>query len=490
MRILFFLHNLSKMRHFDSVIVALAERGHTVVLAAEQRAQAKPLTLPKIALNLNRRLAQSDLRGRGGRIELATCPVQRSDDWRGIAPALRRARDYVRFLDPQYEHADKLRERAAGYAPEGWPRFLDERRWLRRRPRHLARLLALAERLIPSDAGFEEFIRAERPDLVLITPLVHYVTYQTDYVKSAHRLGVPVGFLVFSWDNLTNGPLVRVQADRTVVWNNTQKRELVAYHQTQPDQIIVTGAPRFDAFFAMQPSSSREDFLRGVGLEPASPLFLYICSSAFVAPHEVEFVRRWIAALRASADPAIRESGVLVRPHPAHVEPWERADLSEFLNVACWSAPETMNADQGLYDSLFHANAVVGLNTSAMIEAGILGKSVHTILTSEFAGGQEQTIHFGYLRAANGGLLHEAHGLGEHIQQLSAALRTNGMGSDQVRQFVEHFVRPHGLETPVTPIMVEAIERIARVAKTPQGNQPLWQRPVRWALRRYLSTRT
>ena len=46
-------------------------------------------------------------------------------------------------------------------------------------------------------------------------------------------------------------------------------------------------------------------------------------------------------------------------------------------------------ADPALYDSLYHAAAVVGLNTSAMIEAGILGKSVFTIQTQEFAGGQE-----------------------------------------------------------------------------------------------------
>ena len=48
MRILFFLNNISKTRHFDSVIAALAERGHTVVLAAA-RQRNRPLTLPKDA---------------------------------------------------------------------------------------------------------------------------------------------------------------------------------------------------------------------------------------------------------------------------------------------------------------------------------------------------------------------------------------------------------------------------------------------------------
>ena len=50
MRILFFLNNVSKTRHFDSVIHLLADRGHTIVLAAA-RQRNRPLTLPK---NLSR----------------------------------------------------------------------------------------------------------------------------------------------------------------------------------------------------------------------------------------------------------------------------------------------------------------------------------------------------------------------------------------------------------------------------------------------------
>lgn len=481
MRILFFIHNISKTRHFDSVLAALAERGHTVILAVEHRSRDKPLPLPKSAIRLNQRLAAAGTRGR---IEIVACPVQRADEWAHLAPTLRRARDYVRFLGPQYQRAEKLRRRAAAYAPEGWPRFVDERPWLRKHPQRLGRALAVAEALIPSSRLFERVIASEKPDVVLVTPLIHYVTYQTDYVKSAHRLGLPVGFLPFSWDNLTNGPLIRVQPDRTLVWNDTQQREAIELHHAPADSVIVTGAPRFDAFFAMRPSTSREEFCRLVGLDPAVPLLVYVCSSAFVAPREVDFIRKWICALRGAADPVVRGVGVLVRPHPAHLKQWASIDFSEFSNVARWSARQTMNADQGLYDSLFHARAVIGLNTSAMIEAGIVGKPVHSIVTDEFAGGQEQTIHFGYLRAANGGLLHEARTLDEHVGQLGHAVATSESGHEQERRFVERFVRPHGLDVPVTPIMVEEIERIGQIAKRPQSRTPFWHYPARWGLRR------
>jgi hypothetical protein len=86
------------------------------------------------------------------------------------------------------------------------------------------------------------------------TPLVDYGSYQTDYVKSAHRVGVPVVFAPFSWDNLTNRGLIRVEPDRVLVWNDIQKKEATELHGVSPERVVVTGAPRFDEFFEMRPS--------------------------------------------------------------------------------------------------------------------------------------------------------------------------------------------------------------------------------------------
>lgn len=487
MRILFFVHRVKKTRHFDNVFAALAERGHTVILAAEQKERSKPILLPKSAIEVNRRLAR-DARGRAGRIELAACPVRRGDEWAAVAPRFRGARDYARFLDPRFRQSAKFRSRAATNAPSGWPEYLDERGWIRRHPRLLARTLALGEDAIPSDGVFEDFLRREKVDLVLVTPLVNYGSYQTDYIKSAHRLGLPAGFLPFSWDNLTNRGLIRVQPDRVLVWNDIQKREAIDLHGTPADRIVVTGAPRFDAFFAMRPATSRDEFCRPHGLNPAVPMLLYVCSSAFVAPREVDFVRRWVSAVKGAADPLLRASSIVVRPHPAHLEQWADVNLCEFPNVIRWSEHQTMNADQGLYDSLFHANAVVGVNTSAMIEAGILGKPVHTIVAAEFSSGQEEAIHFSYLRVANGGLLHEARGFDEHVAQLTAAVHRQQTEDTQERRFVGRFIRPRGLNVPVTPIVVDEIERMAAIGKRRQQGTPLWHYPLRWAVRRAVGT--
>jgi hypothetical protein len=467
LRILFLVHNLGKTRHFEGVIRGLTRRGHTLLVAAARK--RKPLKPPKTLHD-------------DPRVEVLACPTRRVDGWHDLALALRRARDHVRFLDPRYERATKLAARAAEYAPAGWDEAFARRPWLRRHWRLMRRGLALAESVVPIERYFELFLKAERADLLLVTPLVDFGSYQTDYVKAAHHIGLPVAFLPFSWDNLTNRGLVRVPPDRVLVWNEHQRREAVDLHGVPAERVIVVGAPRFDEFFAMRPSTTRAVFCTSIGLDPARPFVLYTCSSAFVAPREVEFIRHWIGELRCAPEEAVRHLGVVVRPHPANDEQWDGVDFSDLPDVAVWSHKATVQADQGLYDSIHYSAAVVGLNTSAMIEAAIVGRPVLTIAAPEFAGGQQGTLHFRYLLVEHGGIVTMATGFDEHRRQLTAVLANDSGSGERSRQFVASFVRPHGLDRPAAPIMVEEIERVATIRKRPHRT-PLWHYPLQWTLR-------
>jgi len=472
-KILFLTHNLGKTRHFEGVLQELTARDHSVVITAAHK-RNKPLKMAGVFRD-------------SPRIDVVANPVRRVDEWEPFVRSLRLARDYVRFLDPSYAHADKLAARARVYAPPGWPERLAPGGSLAGRRMLVKRGLELAEKLIPSERYYELFIKSHAPDVILITPLIDFGSYQTDYVKSAHRLGIPIAFLAFSWDNLTNRGLVRVSPDRVLVWNDYQKREAIAYHGVPADAIVVTGAPRFDDFFAMRPSTTREEFCSRSGLDPSLPFILYLCSSPFVAPNEVDFVRRWMTAVR--QDPALAACGILVRPHPANAEPWETVRLTDIGNASVWNEPPKIQGDPALYDSLFHCATVIGLNTSAMIEAGILGRSVHTIATTEFAGGQDQTLHFHYLLARNGGLVDVATDLGEHCRQLTKALASPEPGRTRSLRFVESFVRPRGIDRAVAPIVADEIERVAALRKSPLRN-PLWHLPVRRVLLSALKRRS
>jgi hypothetical protein len=467
LRILFFVHQLGKTRHFDGVLERLAKRGHSVVLAMASK---------KGGVKGSKKLGNK-------RIEIVACPSRRIDRWKTLAPKLRLTRDYLRFFEPAHANTDKLTDRAGSYVPEAIRKTVDDSPWMRRHARLAGRILALGEAALPPDKYFEMFIRYHEPDLVLVTPLVDFGSYQTDYVKAAHRLGIPVGFLPFSWDNLTNRGLIRVQPDRVLVWNEIQKREAVELHGVSPERVIVVGAARFDEFFELQPSTSREEFCAAVGVDPSRPLLLYGCSSPFIAPREVEFVRQWIAEIRRSSDPRLADASVLVRPHPVHTEQWENVSFADMPNVAIWRLPTSMNADQGLLDSLHHSAALVGLNTSAMLEASIAETPVCTVLAPEFSGGQEQTLHFRYLRQENGGPLVVARSFDEHRGQLSAILQDPSEAKHRAKKFVTRFIRPQGRTKRVDRLMVRELEQMAVAGKRPRRIAPAWQYPVRWALR-------
>jgi hypothetical protein len=231
---------------------------------------------------------------------------------------------------------------------------------------------------------------------------------------------------------------------------------------------------------------TREDFCDEVGLPADRPFVAFLGSSPFIAPNgiEVEFVRRWVQALRAAESP-VRDVGVLVRPHPQNGEPWRDADLSGLGDIAVWpragADPVDATSRSDFHDSLEYCAAVVGINTSALIESAVVGRPVLTILAQEFKDTQEGTIHFEHLRRAGGGVLLEASGFEENIAQLASALKGEDGFAERNRNFLQAFVRPHGLQRPAAPIVADALEDAAARGPRPVRGSALAEAPARLA---------
>jgi hypothetical protein len=101
------------------------------------------------------------------------------------------------------------------------------------------------------------------------------------------------------------------------------------------------------------------------------------------------------------------------------------------------------------------------------------------MLADEFSGTQEGTIHFHYLLPENGGCVRIAATLDEHVRQLSERLRDPEEARAEAQRFVAHFIRPHGLERPATPIFADAIERLAAAPAPAPLPAPAWRYAVR-----------
>lgn len=452
MKLLFLARHFSYFRNFESVIRTLASQGHTLHLAAERRESVGGVRLVE-------RLA-ADCPS----VTFGEAPRREVDEWASMVTKLRLALNYLRYLDPMYEGTPRLRSRAAERGPYFAGRF-GASRWARVRVARRAfhRVLAGAEAAVPTSPQVERYLADMRPDALLITPLIGVVgSPQPDYLRAARRLGIPTGLCVWSWDHLSSKALIRDSPDRVLVWNDVQREEAERLHGVPASQVVVTGAQCFDRWFGRQPSRSREQFCAGIGLPVERPFVLYVGSALFSgSPSEAAFTRRWIAALRTSGVPRLREAGVLVRPHPQRMGEWQGVDLTGLGEVALLGGnPITDETRADYFDSLYHSAAVVGLNTSAFIEAAIVGRPVHAVLPAEFRDNQEGTIHFHYLTDVAGGLLRTSRTLEEHVVQLEESMSTSSPFSHE--DFLRAFVRPRGIDIPATPVFAAAVGDLAR----------------------------
>ncbi|MBI4886458.1 MAG: hypothetical protein HY824_05160 [Acidobacteria bacterium] len=451
MNVLFCALHFSYYRNFESVVRALAARGHRVHLAADE-----PETMG--GAELVERLA-AELPG----VTWGFTPRLDEWTWMPLSRAVRRGLEFVRFLDPRYERIVKYRARTRERAASGLVRLLGGGRgrsaaWRGR----VARVLAAIERGIPTPPVMDAFIAERAPDVVLLASVTNPGALQLDHQKSAMAAGRRCALTIFSWDHLSGKAWLKLFPERVIVWNDIQKAEATDLHGIPPDRVVVTGAQCYDQWFDRHPSRSREQFCDSIGLDPSKPILLYVCSVlSRPAPAEAPFVLDWIRALRESDDPVLRQAGVLIRPHPERLREWNGLDLASWPNVALSGRnPVDAQAKADYFDSLYYASAVVGLVTSAFVEAAVVGRPTLTIETSAFTVHQEGTTHFGYLADPATGVLLTAPDFDTHVRQLSDVLAHPGAAAARTRAFVERFVRPHGLERRATDRFVETVESL------------------------------
>jgi len=464
--ILFIARHFTYFRNFDAVIEHLALRGHRVHLAADRED------------GLGGRGLVNDLAARHPRVTVGDTPIREWGRYRRVASALRLGLDYLRYSDARFADMPKIRRRAY----DRTPLFI---LFLARLPgrRFLTWALERIEEAVPSQAGVDEFVAKDQPDLLLITPLIELGSPQLDYLRAARRHGIRSALCVWSWDHLSSKALIRVLPDAVLVWNDIQRGEALQFHGIAADRVHVTGAQCFDRWFDRQPSRDRAAFCRRAGLPDDRPFVLYVCSALFRgSPSEAAFVRRWVEAIRASADPALADQNILVRPHPQRLDEWRGQPPLD--GAVLWgSNPIDEDGRADYFDTLHHSAAVVGLNTSALVEAAVVDRPVFTVLAPEFHENQEGTFHFHHLMTVGDGFLSAARTLDEHVAQLAAVARGERRRANA--PFVERFIRPRGRAVAATPVFVDTVETLAAAPAPRPRPTPIWAyllRPVVYAL--------
>ncbi len=391
--------------------------------------------------------------------QLWTRPDERAE--RERRRNVRLGRDYASYFADHFDGMGMLRDRARDLAPESLvARFPLDRPPSRGEVATLVQTLIKAEAAAPALKGELDLLDMVRPDAVIVSPLVEFGSPQVDILKAAAARGVPSGLAVASWDNLTNKGQMRIVPDLVTVWNDAQRKEAVAIHGVPAENVVLTGAQTFDAWFARAPSQSRADWMQLIGLGDRRHLILYLCSSSQIGGQEDRFIRQWVEAVRQSPEAALRDAGILIRPHPRNLVIWDDSDIEDLPGVSLWNyeARAGLGADRqaDFFDSLAHADLAVGLNTSSQIEAAIAGTPVFSIVDDATAPGTLETIHFRHLMAEHGGPTHIARGLDEHVRQLAEAMQAPDRFAQINDRFVDSFVRPFGRDVAGADKLAEA----------------------------------
>lgn len=305
--------------------------------------------------------------------------------------------------------------------------------------------------IIPNNPAVISDIKEIEPSMVFVTSNLPWEAQELEYLKAAMHLGIPSAVQVASWDNLTTKSTLNVIPDAILLWNNSLKEEAEILHNFPAEKIVVTGAATFDYVFSFRKNKEQQEFYEKAGLIDSSPYIVYLGSSRSITGDETVFAREFIRKVNERLN-----IQVLIRPHPVNYKSWENFhEVGSVVWPKHGELPDTQDTKQDFLETLYYCAAVIGINTSAIIETSILDRPCVSIKTEQFKAAQSETGHFRHL--SNGQFMAMAQNIDEAIDQLYEILNKQDRLIEQRKAFVKSFIRPNGIEKQVGKFIADKI---------------------------------
>jgi len=327
----------------------------------------------------------------------------------------------------------------------------------------LARPLALRiwrgiEAASPASRTIVSVLEEIKPDVVVISPTVWVKEpVEVDYVRAARSLGIPTVGYVASWDNLTSKGTIHLVPDVLALWNESLAKEARQIHSISRKAIRLTGAPYLDLLFQLHQTLSQRDMCERMGCLTDRPYIVYLCSSPTLIASEVGAVTALAETLAQQLGP--EAPTIVVRPHPVNPTPWEDyAHSGVVVYPRSGDLAAGSPAWQDYYNQLSGSECVVGLNTTAFLEAVVADRPCLTIVADEFVGVQGQTGHFRHL--LDGGFLEICHTVTDVSTRVGRILAGADENRLNRRLFLNSFLRPAGPSTPAATSFVAILESL------------------------------
>lgn len=233
-------------------------------------------------------------------------------------------------------------------------------------------IFMMLEYLVPPERSVLRQLSASAATCVIILSKVRGTTTETEYQKAAQHLRIPCLIFVASWDNLTSKGTFQLPPEAVLIWNAHQAEELKHYHEIRPENCIIVGAPVFDILY--QPNKwlvTRESFCESCHIPPDYKYFLYLVSSERVWGDERPLIRAVASALESLLEPKVL---LVVKHHPKNnlPPPLPLSRRTTFLPRTGYAYTNRETAY--FYNLIAHSEGVIGLSTTAFLEACALNK--------------------------------------------------------------------------------------------------------------------
>lgn len=451
MKVIFVTNQFFFFRHIDPIASDLVKRGHQVSFWFGNLEKN----------NITDRAVNKFIEDHGDLASFRSLSRRTSGNFRYLHRVVRELLGYHTYLVPGFTSPNKKQvfESRMSAASKWLVKISIIRNLLRSQRIYLALRKLLA--VIPVDSGIIAELQEEKPDiLVAVTNLREDIKApELDYAKAALQLGIKAVNLVASWDNLSTKSTFNIIPNAIILWNEPMREEAVKLHRISTEKIIISGAETFDYLFNVQETCTRAEFCMKLGIEN-KPFVVYLGSSSSMTGDETDFIRSFIRVLR-------DKLGIqtLIRPHPLNAGIWLGFDEA---GSVIWpkngELPDVEYAQQDLWNTFRYSSAVVGINTSAMIEAAIVDRPCITIKASQYSASQAESGHFRHL--LNGNFLEVADNFEHAALLIKNILEGKDRFAVQRKAFVSSFIRPNGVGRAVGPIITQALLLLA------QGEHP------------------
>lgn len=236
----------------------------------------------------------------------------------------------------------------------------------------------------PSD-DFGPYLRRYRPNLVYCPAMLYF---DARLLKEAKKAGIPTIGMMLSWDNLYSKTFLRAHPDLLMAHTDVIREQAIQFGDFPGDRIVVTGIPQYDNFFRRSGVVGREEFIGSLGGDPSKNLIVYAFSGKAGLSIEFEMIEMLGDAISKGE---IQNVEVLVRPYPKFEFPESR--LQKWRNQYGFLARQAVEhvgsgkqnwefddaALKLLANTLEHADVVISMYSTFLIEAALFGKPLIAI---------------------------------------------------------------------------------------------------------------